>query len=378
MLKDDQTLVEMQPASFASEDDFQTLLARFPALLAGAQINEADPRRWLLVAREKAVTDAKDGAGRWSLDHLFLDQDGIPTLVEVKRQGDTRIRREVVGQMLDYAANSVAWWSVEEIRTAFEVTCSKGGTGPDETLAGLIGPDADAEVFWQRVRTNLQAGRIRMLFVADVIPPELRRIVEFLNRQMNPAEVLALELRQYEGQAMRTIVPMVHGLTGVVPGSKPVAVEKRAWDTASFYAELQQRRGADAVSAAQKIETWMRQNADEVWFGSGLKNGSVNFTVTGQGNRFVPMTIWTTGDVNTVLSYCRKPPFDEPALMQEWAHKLVAAVGSTARVTDTNVAIPLDTLVASPAAIDNLLQVMAWAFSYMRKGAAVTTGGSGG
>jgi hypothetical protein len=31
------------------------------------------------------------------------------------------------------------------------------------------------------------------------IPAELRRIVEFLNKQMNPAEVLALELRQFEG-----------------------------------------------------------------------------------------------------------------------------------------------------------------------------------
>jgi len=32
---------------------------------------------------------------------------------------------------------------------------------------------------------------IRMLFVADRIPAELRRIVEFLNEQMDPAEVLA-------------------------------------------------------------------------------------------------------------------------------------------------------------------------------------------
>jgi hypothetical protein len=34
-----------------------------------------------------------------------FDQNAVPTLVEVKRSSDTRIRREVVGQMLDYAAN---------------------------------------------------------------------------------------------------------------------------------------------------------------------------------------------------------------------------------------------------------------------------------
>ena len=56
------------------------------------------------------------GGNRWSLDHLFLDQEGIPTLVEVKRGTDTRIRREVVGQMLDYAANAIVYWPVEELR----------------------------------------------------------------------------------------------------------------------------------------------------------------------------------------------------------------------------------------------------------------------
>ena len=37
-------------------------------------------------------------------------------------------------------------------------------------------PDA----FWERAKTNLQAGKIRLVFLADEIPPELVRIVEFL------------------------------------------------------------------------------------------------------------------------------------------------------------------------------------------------------
>lgn len=36
--------------------------------------------------------------------------------MEVKRSTDTRIRREVVGQMLDYAANGVRYWPAEELR----------------------------------------------------------------------------------------------------------------------------------------------------------------------------------------------------------------------------------------------------------------------
>ena len=71
---------------------------------------------WLLSKREAELASEQDGASRWSVDHLFLDQDGIPTIVEVKRSRDTRIRREVVGQMLDYAANAVVYWHVKKTR----------------------------------------------------------------------------------------------------------------------------------------------------------------------------------------------------------------------------------------------------------------------
>ncbi|MEV4455811.1 hypothetical protein [Microbispora sp. NPDC049633] len=69
--------------------------------------------------------------------------------------------------------------------------------------------------FFIRVADNLRTGRIRMVFVADVVPDELRRIVEFLNEQMNPAEVLAVEVKQYlaEGYPGKTLVPVVYGRT---------------------------------------------------------------------------------------------------------------------------------------------------------------------
>ena len=45
------------------------------------------------------VPSQADGGARWALDHLLLDQDAVPTLVAVTGSSDTRIRREVVGQM---------------------------------------------------------------------------------------------------------------------------------------------------------------------------------------------------------------------------------------------------------------------------------------
>jgi hypothetical protein len=109
VLQGGDSLLAMKPAEFAKEDDFQRLLSRFPELLVGDQIDPESPRRWVLVKREQVISTGEPGASQWSIDHVFLDQDGIPTLVEIKRQSDSRIRREVVGQMLDYAANCASY-----------------------------------------------------------------------------------------------------------------------------------------------------------------------------------------------------------------------------------------------------------------------------
>src|SRR3954469_7163222 len=134
LLNGESKLIAMEESPYDSEILLQKLLADHPDLLAGDQINDEEPRRWLLITREMAVPGEQDGAGRWSLDHLFLDQEAIPTLVEVKRSSDTRIRREVVGQMLDYAANAVAYWPIEALRAAFETRCTREGLSSDQEL----------------------------------------------------------------------------------------------------------------------------------------------------------------------------------------------------------------------------------------------------
>jgi len=159
VLSDAQGLVALTPSEFVREDDFQQLLEKYPALLSGNQADAGKSRRWLLIKREKSIPAEGGGSGRWSVNYLFVDQDGTPTLVEVKRQSDTRLRREVVGQMLDYAANAVVYWPVEQLRAEFEQSCAANGTNPEEEIRDRLALEGDAELLWQRVKTNLQAGR---------------------------------------------------------------------------------------------------------------------------------------------------------------------------------------------------------------------------
>ncbi|MCC6943735.1 MAG: hypothetical protein IT335_04100 [Thermomicrobiales bacterium] len=87
---------------------------------------------------------------------------------------------------------------------------------PEDHFAQIFGPtESGTEEYWRQAERNLRDGRIRLLFVADRIPVSLRRIIEFLNHQMDPAEVLALEVRQFVGAAgeesLQTLVPRVVG-----------------------------------------------------------------------------------------------------------------------------------------------------------------------
>ena len=204
---------------FATENELQELLAEHPELLDGEQVRPGDPRRWLLIKREKGIAESSDTGFRWSLDHLIVDQDAMPTLVEVKRGSNSEIRRTIVGQMLEYAANAARTWTGDELRQTFEDAAKDDGLDPDEELGRLLQVDGepDADGFWEQVATNLTATRLRLLFVADEIPDTLERIVMFLNAQMPNIEVLAVEIKQFRGESTQTLVPRVLGRVSNVP-----------------------------------------------------------------------------------------------------------------------------------------------------------------
>lgn len=251
-------LVEMREQPYDSEDVLQTLLEKYPNLLAGDQIASA-PLRWLLIKREAGVPAQEGGGDRWSLDHLFVDQNAVPTLVEVKRSEDTRIRREVVGQMLDYAANGVVYWPAERLRSEFVARCVALKRDADDALAESLGEDIDPEDFWGSVEQNLRSGRVRLVFVADAIPPELRRVIEFLNERMSPTEVLGIEVRQYVGEGDRkTLVPRIVGQTEEARlakrGTQPQAVDV---DWAFYETVLTPERYAIAEELFNRIERYV-------------------------------------------------------------------------------------------------------------------------
>lgn len=138
IINEDNTLVKMEETSYDSEEILQRLLDNYPDLLAGDQMNRENPRRWIPIAREFGIPSGVNGASQWRIDHFFIDQDCIPTFIEVKRSSDTRIRREVVGQMMDYAANATKYWPIGSIQNAFNEKYVKDGRDSIQILNDLL------------------------------------------------------------------------------------------------------------------------------------------------------------------------------------------------------------------------------------------------
>lgn len=324
--RDDGELVHLHGELYESEDQLQGLLEANPELLLGETAESDRLSKYLLVRREAGVPEAGGGSDRWFLDHLFLDAEGVPTLVEVKRSSDSRIRREVVGQMLEYAANILAHWAPERMRDEFEARCDHAGVEPAEKVREISA--AEYEDYWTRVKTNLAAKRLRLVFVADEIPASLQTVVEFLNEQMRAAEVLALEVKQHKGDGVTVLTTQIIGRTSMAQHVKAVT-EKREWSPESGLDEMRRSASAEAVAVAERLLSWANDRNLPVTWGSGSKVGYAYFAVAGpNGATARPFGLSTDGKLDLYPHEMRRlPPFNGDNLRLEFLRRIGAAAG---------------------------------------------------
>jgi hypothetical protein len=338
----DHSLTPMRPSAPTTEDELQALIARHPEL-----IGDTDGEL-LLVQREAGVPDTAESAGRWSLDHLFITRAAVPVLVEVKRAVDTRLRREVVGQMMDYAANAVVYWRAGELAQRFAEACAQREQDPGMVLGAFLKAETTPEQFWAQADANLAAGKVKLLFVADEIPPELARIVEFMNDQMT-ADVRAIEMAWYEADGgLKTLAPRVIGETERARAAK-AAVTRPALEPVDIDTWLQRHMAPELLPIAKHVLNVFSSNEASVAVAS--TQGSIVSSVrTANGRQCYPLLLLKNGSVQVALGWVMAAPVLAPdAPRQAFYVRFTQAVGklSTPRV-DGFPSFPLRVL-ADPA-----------------------------
>jgi hypothetical protein len=311
------TVLRQQP--YEAEAVLQQLLAQYPELIAGPTTLSPDAARLLLISREAPIPKEEGGGRTWSIDHLFVDTGAVPVFVEVKRSSDTRSRREVVAQMLDYAAHGVRYLPIRQLQAGLDGTAAELGHPDGAALLAAVGV-ADPDVFWQEVAANLDAGRVRLVFVADELSGELRRIIEFLNEQMRTAEVLGVELRQFVADGHAAYVPTVFGRTETAVDAKGVPAG-RVWDEPSFLETAETRCSAAEVSIIRRLLRHIRDHAGELRWGGSPQNPGVGGWYPADGER---RPVWRLHAKNAGAQF----QFDVTGLQAAFGPARVAAMSA--------------------------------------------------
>jgi len=298
------TTTEMRQYYCKNEDkDIQSLLENNPQLLAGDQINPDNHRRWLLIKREMPIEAPNTAENRWNIDFFYVDQDGIPTFVECKRFADTRSRREVVGQMLDYAANGQFYFTKEKIGDFIDEQSQKLKITDNEYVMSVDPSSCEnKEEFLELIENNLREGQIRMLFFMEEAPMELKSIVDFLNKQMERSEMLIVEAKQYIKDGLKIVVPSLFGYTEQARMIKKTVTVKttarKKWNEQSYFEKLSERTNQEIVAKQKEIFQSFSNNPQlQIRFGTGVQDGSFSIILPSVTNTSL-MSCWTNGNIS--------------------------------------------------------------------------------
>ena len=180
-----------------SEAELQELLFRLPQALPLAAIDTAYADA-VPVCRELTTPSGY-------VDAVYVNQLGRLTIAEFKLWRNPQARREVIGQILDYAKD-LASWGYEDLQREVSKRLAKNGN----VLYDLVrehNPDANEAEFVDNVSRHLKRGEFLLLIVGDGIQQGAANIVDFVQRYSGLHFNLAMvEAALYRDNANQLIV----------------------------------------------------------------------------------------------------------------------------------------------------------------------------
>jgi hypothetical protein len=153
-----------------SEADIQALIQAHPACLPITEIDAMFSGPVLI------CTELNTTAG--AIDNFMVTPTGLPVLVECKLWRNPEGRREVVGQILDYA-KELSRWSSSDLQREVSRRLKRDGN-PLLEMVRAVDPHVDERQFNDALTANLRRGRFLLLIVGDGIREGVEAIAEYL------------------------------------------------------------------------------------------------------------------------------------------------------------------------------------------------------
>ena len=270
----------LNETKFTEEGKLQDYLEEYPTLIPLADVVE-DASPLVCIGREV-------GTGSGSIDLLCIDKDSLLTIVETKLRKNREARREVIGQIIEYASY-VSLWTPDDVYRIANEYFAKSDKAPesykdktiDEIMKTIVGDEFSDEDFRIKIGQNLRDGKIRLIIAVDELVEELRTMVTFLNAHSN-FDILLLQVTDFEeSQSKKGLVPLLFGYATKSTDTRER--QTRYWNEASFLDDTRDKCESKIADTITKLYEFTKDNADEISWGRGATYGSFTFRKTRQG-----------------------------------------------------------------------------------------------
>jgi len=184
------------------ESWLQKLIFENPSLLP---VSEIEPVFGPLVAIGREVS-----TNVGFIDNLFISPQGYLTIVETKLWRNPEARREVVGQIIDYA-KELSLWSFDRLDQTVRAFFKNKKFGVIEALRSIedIAEEDESDII-DSITRNLQRGRLLLLIVGDGIRESTEAMAEFLSQTPQLHFCLALiELQVFKIGEDMLVIPQI-------------------------------------------------------------------------------------------------------------------------------------------------------------------------
>lgn len=160
-------------------------------------------------------------------DVVVLDAEGNLTIVECKLAANPQVRREIIGQLLDYASQL---WKMDTDQ--FETIWMRAEKSSQSPFAVL--DDSEGRIR-AALQNNLNSGRVNLVLAVDYLNEGLKRIVEYLNEiSTDSTGVMVVEFSRVVESGVEILIPTSYG--SEIVEAKANRTERLAWSIDQYLA----------------------------------------------------------------------------------------------------------------------------------------------
>lgn len=209
LLIDGEDIKVIDKIKFTEESKLQNYFEKYPTIIPLSDILEG-ASDLLCIGREVSVPSG-------AIDLLFIDKDGLLTILETKLVKNPEIRRTVIGQIIEYASYISQWTADDVYRIVNEYLKSN----LDEAMQEMREGEFSDEDFRSNIEQNLKNGKMRLIIAVDELSEPLRATVTFLN-SYSKFDILLLQVSSFEeSKTKKVLIPLLFGYATKGGGAQP-------------------------------------------------------------------------------------------------------------------------------------------------------------